>query len=151
MKKEKKKKILIISIILILIIIAIIILILFKFPKNTKKTQNENNISNNDSSSQDIKYNQNITKDKDINGILFTNINCSYDGYFSLLTYTITNNTNETINLNEYEIMIKDKNDNILAIITPNLNQEINSKESIDTGNTINIDLTGAYSMELIL
>ena len=100
-----------------------------------------------------IKYNTNegIVKDKEINGILFTNIECAYDGNISLITYTIKNNTKETINLKEYEVNIKDKEGKLLAIMSPNLDKEIAPGESFDTGNSIDIDLSNAYSMELNL
>ena len=72
-------------------------------------------------------------------------------GEYSIINYTIVNNTKETINLKEYEVIIKDKDGTILAIISPNLDENIEPGKTRDTGNAINIDLTKAYSMELNL
>jgi len=142
--KEKKKIIIAGGILLLLVIIAILLVFLNKdkkIPIDEIRTPDE------------IQYNNNeqVIGDKEINNITFTNIECSYDGNNSLLTYTITNKTKETINLGEYEITIKDKDGNILAILAPNLDQDIAPNASYDTGNSINIDLTKAYSIELNL
>ena len=151
MKKEKvetKKSIdlkFIIAVIIIIILLGLIIWITFI----------KVNTSNNEPKKEEpkIKYNtnENVVKDKEINGILFTNIKCSFDGEYSIINYTIVNNTKETINLKEYEVIIKDKDGTILAIISPNLDEDIEPGKTRDTGNAINIDLTKAYSMELNL
>ena len=100
-----------------------------------------------------IKYNTNedMVKDKDVGGVLFTNIECSYDGNMSLITYTIVNNTDKDINLMEYEVVVRDDGGNILTTIAPTLDRNIAPKESFDTGNAVDIDLSNAKSMELVL
>lgn len=154
MKKDQKKEIkkssntlLIIIVCIVMIIISIVIgVVSYNLGKKSiPKVKKEEEPT--------IKYNTNeeIVKDKEINGILFTNIECAYDGNISLITYTIKNNTGETINLKEYDINIKDKEGNLLAIMSPNLDKEIAPGESFDTGNSIDIDLSNAYSMELNL
>ena len=154
MKKEQKKEtknnsntlLIIIACIVMIIVSSIIGIVAYNLGKTSipkEKKQEEST----------IKYNTNeeVVKDKEINGILFTNIECSYDGNISLITYTIKNNTGETINLKEYEVNIKDKKGNILAIMSPNLDKDIAPGDSFDTGNAINIDLSEAHSMELNL
>ena len=151
MKKEKvetKKSTdlkFIIAVIIIIILLGLIIWITFI----------KVNTSNNEPKKEEpkIKYNtnENVVKDKEVNGILFTNIKCSFDGEYSIINYTIVNNTKETINLKEYEVIIKDKDGTIIAIISPNLDENIEPGKTRDTGNAINIDLTKAYSMELNL
>lgn len=143
----KSKKTLIGIIILCILIITIISIIFLtnnnqeQPSKETKPTQDE------------LKYNvkEDITKDKLINNILFSDIECTFDGNTSLLTYKITNQGTEAISLDEYEITIKDKNNNILAIISPNIIKKIKPNETIETGNAIDIDLTQAYKIELTL
>lgn len=143
----KSKKTLIGLIILCILIITIISIIILtnnnqeKPSKETKPTQDE------------IKYNtkEDVTEDKLIDNILFSDIECTFDGNTSLLTYKITNQGTEAISLDEYEITIKDKNDNILAIIAPSITEEIKPNETIETGNSIDIDLTKAYKIELSL
>lgn len=91
-----------------------------------------------------------LTKTQLINGIKFTNIECNYNGYDYLIEYTIINTTNERINLTEYELIIKDKNNEVLANISPSLEISLAPNESYHTGNSINIDLSAADSIEII-
>ena len=135
------------KIIIILSIIAIILIIIginkFNNNSNTNKTNTKNKIEYN--------TNKNFTEDKNIDNISFTNIKCSYDGKNSLLEYTITNNKDTSIILNEYELIIKDKDNNILAIIAPVLEQEILPNTSYEASDAIDIDLTKANTLELKL
>ena len=152
MKKEEKnleknnKKMSPIVIITLVLLVAVLIFGIVSMKPGSKGTNNTNK-------EEEVKYNtnENVVKDKEINGILFTDIQCSYDGENSILTYKIVNNTTEVINLKEYEVIVKDKDGATLAMIEPNLDQEIKPGESFDTGNAINIDLSSAYSMELNL
>lgn len=152
MKKEEKnleknnKKMSPIVIIALVLLVAILIFGIVSMKPGSKGT-------NKAPKEEEVKYNtnENVVKDKEINGILFTDIQCSYDGENSILTYKIVNNTTEVINLKEYEVIVKDKDGAMLAMIEPNLDQEIKPGESFDTGNAINIDLSSAYSMELNL
>lgn len=141
----KKKTILIISIIVICCIGGVVGIILFN--KNNTKTEEPN------TPKQETIYNTNekVVEDKNINDITFTNIECKFDGNNSLLTYTITNNKKESITLGEYEIIVKDKDGIILANLAPRLDSELKPSESFDTGTSINIDLSKAYEIELVL
>lgn len=131
----------IITIIILLIIFIIALFFIFKKEPN-KKIEN-----NNKNTEEKI----NIEKEQNINNIIFTNIKCEYDGHISLLKYTIINKTNKIINLGTYEIIVKDKNNEILANIVNVLNQDIKQNEKIDTATSIDIDLTTANSIELVL
>ena len=95
--------------------------------------------------------NKDIISDKNIGDVTFTNIECSFDGFNSLLTYTITNNSKNNIILGNYELIVKDKDDNILAIMVPGDTKELKPTETIDIENVINIDLTKASKLELNL
>ena len=105
------------------------------------------------STNNEVKYNtnQDVISDKIVDNISFTNIECYFDGNSSLLEYTITNHSDKDVNLGEYEITIKDKDDNILAIIAPTLDYVLKPNESYDTGNAIDIDLSKAVKLELNL
>lgn len=141
----KKKKIMIGSIILCLLLAVTIGLIILKntYPK-TKPTKNKEE-------NEEIQYNTNsgVTAEKTINNLLFSDIEFSFDGTTSLLTYKITNKSKENISLENYEIIIKDKSDNIIAIVVPSATEEIEPNETIETGNTIDIDLSEAYTLDL--
>lgn len=141
----KRKKILYL-IILILLIANLIGITLLKFSK--KEDDNTTN-----SNTPELIYNQNqsFLKDQSKETLLFSNIACSYNGTTSYLSYTITNVTEETYHLNEYNLLIKDKDGNELSIIEPNYNVNLDPGEEFYIGNTVNVNLTEAYSLEITL
>ncbi len=142
MSKQKKSKwFLIIFSLLIVFVVGITVFMVF-FSDKKNETLTDDGYSN---------TNKKFVEDKDVDGILFTNIKCSYDGNNSLITYTIVNHTKEVVNIVDYDVMIRDKNGNILAVISPNLDYDLKPEESYDTGNAIDIDVSNAYSMELLL
>ena len=140
---QKKKKVIPVIIFLVILVVAVIVLLVLLRPFNKK-----------DASPKKVIYNTNekVIEDKDVNGILFTDIQCSFDGESSLITYKIVNHTKEAIKLGEYQVIIKDKDGGLLAVIVPSFDNEIAPDESFETGNFVsNVDLSNAYSMELEL
>lgn len=144
-KLTKKNIIIVIAILVLLIILTIGIIFVNKDESNNKVLQEENN--------SNIKYNKNekVVEDKNIDNITFTDFECSFDGTNSLIKYTITNKTNNTVNLGEYELIVKDKEGNILTNIMPNFDYDLKPKETYEMGNSVNIDLSDAYSIEFKL
>lgn len=149
-KKQKNEKMPFIWSISIFISIILFLISLFSGINFFNKEPN-NKIDNN--KDENIIYNNNkdVINDKEIKDVTFTNIECTFDGFRSLLSYTIINNSKKSIILEDYELIIKDKNDNILAIMVPGDTSELKPKESIDIGNAIDIDLTKASKLELRL
>lgn len=139
--KFKSKQIITIIILLIIFIISLF----FIFKKET----NEKTETNNKNTNTEEKLN--IEKEQNINNIIFTNINCEYDGHTSILKYTVVNKTDKTINLGTYEIKVKNKNNEVIANIINVLDQDINQNEKVDTATSIDINLTQADSIELVL
>ena len=136
---------------LLLIIPAIIIMISFFIiiKKNTTSSNVKNSISNNG-----YKYNnnKNFIKKQKVDGIVFKNIKCTYDGSNSLISYTMVNETKKDIYLDNYDIIVKDKNNEKLTKISAHVTQTFKSKESVEMANqVVGVDLTDAYSMELKL
>lgn len=144
---KKKTKTILISILSICLILGVTLIIVLMLNQN--KTPEENN----DNTTPETTYNNNekVIEDKNINNITFTNIECSYDGNNSLLSYTVTNKTQAPVTLGEYEIIVKDKDDKILANLVPQLDVELKPEESFDTGVSVGIDLSKAYAIELVL
>ena len=136
-----KKKLIIMGVILLIIFIVAVIFI-FGYDSN------KNNTTNNDI--KEVVNKKNI-EEKNINGIVFTNITSEYNGSISLLEYTIINKTNEVVNLGEYEIIIKNENGYVIANMVGFLDKDIQPNEEVQTANTININLNDAASIELVL
>ena len=133
----------------LLIIPVIIIIVLIIINRNTSDLTTKNNISN-----DGYKYNnnKNFVKKQKVDGIVFKNIKCIYDGNNSLISYTMVNETKKDIYLDNYDILVKDKNNEKLTKISAHVTQTFKSKESVEMANqVVGVDLTDAYSMELKL
>ncbi len=105
-------------------------------------------------SSDGLKYNKNksFTKNQEVEGILFSNIKCAYDGNDSLISYTMVNGTSKKIYLDNYDIIVKDKKNVKLTKIAAHITQTLEPNETIEMANqVVGIDLTDAKYMELIL
>lgn len=142
-KKKKIKKIKKKNLLLALGAVAfiIIVIIVFIIPKHS-------------TSGHDLTYNKNdsFLKEQKVEGIVFKNIECSYDGKDSLISYTIVNETKDKVYLNNYDIIVKDKNNVRLTKIAAHVTQTLNPKKSIKMADqVVGIDLTDAYYMELKL
>ncbi len=136
--KKFKKYLLIIPVIIIIILTIII------------KNRNISNSISNDG----YKYNnnKNFIKKQKVDGIVFKNIKCTYDGNNSLISYTMVNETKKDIYLDNYDIIVKDKNNEKLTKISAHVTQTFKSNESVEMANqVVGVDLTDAYSMELKL
>ena len=138
MKKKKDKSRFNKKYLLILVAIVTIIIVFFIVKSNT--------------TNDGLKYNKNksFIKTQKVEGIIFKNIKCTYDGKNSLISYTMINKAKKNIYLNNYDIIVKDKNNVKLTRISAHVTQTLAPKESVDMANqVVGVDLTGAYYMEL--
>lgn len=141
MKKNKKKKKFNKKYLLIPVLIIIIGIIIFLIIKRNNPDDG-------------LKYNNNKTfiQKQKVQGIVFKNIKCTFDGKNSLISYTMINKTKNKIYLNNYDIIVKDKNKVKLTRISAHVTQTLAPKESVEMANqVVGVDLTGAYYMELKL
>ena len=125
------------------IIIITIILVIFTAIKISNR---------NDTTKKDIVYNKNrsFTKKQKIKGIIFKDIKCSYDGKDSIITYTMINDTKKEIALKNYDIYVKNKDNEILTKIAVNVAQKIKPKEELAMANqVVGVDLSNAHYLEL--
>ena len=140
--ETKQRKIKLKSIIILLSIVLIIgVVLVFILKKN-------NTIDDG------LKHNNNksfVQKQK-VKGIIFKNIKCTYDGKNSLISYTMVNKTKKKIYLNNYDVIVKDKNKVKLVRITAHVTQTLSPDEPVDMANqVVGVDLTNAHYMELKL
>ena len=64
----------------------------------------------------------------------------------------MVNNTKKKIYLENYDVIVKDKNNNRLTRISAHVTQTLKAKESVEMANqVVGIDLSDAYYMELIV
>ena len=139
----KKRKIKKIYIIIICLICLLMFFGLIKLIGSNSKEVDDNLIYN---------KNKSFIKHQKINGIAFKDINCTYDGKNSLITYTIINETNNYIYLSNYDVIIRDKNKQIITKIVASYSENIPPKKKISMANSvIGVNLSNAYYMELKL
>lgn len=140
-KTKKRLLIIIVPVILVMILFSIVLI----------KEKRDNYLT--DSIDTNIKYNTNKDFKKEIEqrGLLFKNIECTFDGNESLLSYKIVNKTEADIELGEYELLVKNDKDEILVTISPNIEDVLKKDEEIEIKNTVNIDITDASGLELNL
>ena len=101
-----------------------------------------------------LKYNNNKTfiKEQKVSGIVFRNIKCTYDGKDSIISYTMINETKKEIYLDNYDVIVKDKNNVRLTKITAHVTQTIGPNGIVSMANqVVGVDLTDAYYMELFI
>lgn len=106
------------------------------------------------SETEDVVYNKNksFLQEQNIDGIVFKDIECLFDGKDSLIKYVIANNTDEKVYLSNYDIVVQDKNKKQLIRIVAGFDQDIESKEEVKrSSSVVGIDLSDAYYMELKL
>ncbi|MBR3161882.1 MAG: hypothetical protein IKF19_04045 [Bacilli bacterium] len=139
MKNKRKKAI-------IGIICLIIIIILSSTFLNNRKNNSDN--------IKKIIYNKNksFNKEQTIKGITFSDIECSYDGKDSLISYTISNQTDEDINLKNYKILVKDKKGMVITNIFIDFDKTMKPKQKKRNRSlVVEVDLSKAHSMDLQL
>ena len=128
---------------ILIIVVVIFVLLVFTCIKGCTSNKDDN-----------LKYNTNksFTKKQNKEGIVFKNIKCTFDGKNSDISYTMINDTKETIYLKNYDIIIKDKNNKRLTKIAAHINEKLPPKKSLDwVDRVVGVDLTDAYYMELKL
>ena len=126
-----------------LLIIVLLIIIVLAFISVNNKNQNDG-----------LKYNKNssFTKSQKVKGIVFKNIECTFDGKDSTISYTMVNENKKKIYLNNYDVIVKDKNNNRLTRIAAHFTDTIAPNKSLDrVDKVVGVDLTDAYYMELKL
>ena len=63
----------------------------------------------------------------------------------------IVNESDKAVHLDEYEIVIKDDKDKVLATINPNYDYDLEAKAKFETSNSVSVDLTKASKLDITL
>ena len=136
-KKRKIKKKFLLILIAIFVIILICIIVSLIGPSGDKIVYNKN---------------ESFIKTQKVKGIVFKDIECTYDGKDSLISYTMVNDTDKKIYLNKYDVIVKDKDNIRLTKIAPSVKQNLAPKKALKMANqVVGIDLSKAHHMELKL
>lgn len=133
-----------IVILFLVVILATIIILELTNKINITDIGNEKNNSN------VIKNtNENVIKDAKLKGLDLTNISLSYvKNVGSTFSVTLKNNTNEVINLESFNITLKDENNNTIAVLVAYVGGNIDPKQENSIKVTAKEDISKATSVE---
>ena len=98
--------------------------------------------------SKDIETNKTPISDKVLDDFSFTNTNIVVENNHSTLTTKVTNNSSEDKSIEQFKIIIKDKDGNVMKETIGYIGGVIKSKESKTIITGVNMSLTDTYDIE---
>ena len=98
--------------------------------------------------SKDIETNKTPISDKVLDDFSFTNTNIVVENNHSTLTTQVTNNSSEDKSIEQFKIIIKDKEGNVMKETIGYIGGVIKSKESKTIITGVNMSLTDTYDIE---
>lgn len=98
--------------------------------------------------SKDIETNKTPISDKVLDDFSFTNTNIVVENNHSTLTTQVTNNSSEDKSIEQFKIIIKDKDGNVMKETVGYIGGVIKSKESKTIITGVNMSLTDTYDIE---
>ena len=98
--------------------------------------------------SKDIETNKTPISDKVLDDFSFTNTNVVVENNHSTLTTKVTNNSSEDKSIEQFKIIIKDKDGNVMKETVGYIGGVIKSKESKTIITGVNMSLTDTYDIE---
>jgi len=133
-----------------LIVMFLLIILLKKFVNYNEKE--ENNVINEEKNEIIEVSNEEVIKDREVSGILFSDIRYIYNGKETIITMDITNKNLETIEILKFEFIVYDKNNNLLGNFSGFYNKKIVNNEKL---NNLLVgtdrDLSDVYSMDIFI
>ena len=105
-----------------------------------KEASTTNNIKTNN--------NENIIKEQVVGNLLLNQVSLTYEKCTSTFSVQITNQTSESVAINQFDVTFKTKNGSVIATLQGTLGDSLDGNTSIVITMTSDIDLTEAYSLE---
>lgn len=105
-----------------------------------KEASTTNNIKTNN--------NENIIKEQVVGNLLLNQVSLTYEKGTSTFSVQITNQTSESVAINQFDVTFKAKNGSVIATLQGTLGDSLDGNTSIVITMTSDIDLTEAYSLE---
>lgn len=97
---------------------------------------------------KDIETNENEISDKVLDDFSFTNTNIVKENGVSTITIQVTNNSNEDKNIEQFKIIIKNKDGEVVKQTIGYIGGVIKSKETKTIITSIALDLSDVYDIE---
>lgn len=90
-----------------------------------------------------------VIEEREVEGLLFSDISCKIVEGMTEVRYIITNNLDEEIVLSSYELVFTDELGEVIGTIYGDENAVVGSKESLNIESNTTIDLSNAVNMEV--
>ena len=115
-----------------------------------KKNNTNSNVNNEKTTTQEVKVNtnENVIKNQVVDGIEMKDTSMITENGVTTFQTTVVNNTGSDYRLNEYSIIVKDQEGNIIKTIPGYIGSTIKNGESKKLKSTTNADMVNAYSVE---
>lgn len=147
-----KDKLLIILLIILIIIFLLIILLKNTVNYKDNEKKEEDNVVKVENEGIIQVSNDDVIKDREISGVLFSDISYIYTGKDTIITLDITNKNLETIERLRFEFSVYDKNNNLLGSFNGAYEKNIaNNYKLNDLLFGTDKDLSDAYSMDIVI
>lgn len=145
MEKRSNKKIIFLTVLLVGLVVALgLILFMFVFNRNNK----DNNIIEQQNIVKE-NTNESINEVKTLKGLTFESTNIVYKNGLSTLTTKVTNNDSIDYVKENFKIIIKDKNNNIIIDLPGLITGGLKANESKNIVSVVDVDLSSnAYYIE---
>ncbi len=101
----------------------------------------------NDDNSNKI-VNKEITEPKEIDGIIFENTTFEVKDELTTIVTKVKNNTGSSFYLENFQIIITDKDGMMLTILTQTVDENLESNQEVTYNNEYALDLSNAHSIE---
>ena len=134
---------------IILFIVVIFLTMIILDSTNTIDLNVITNSRNNEDKNLVKNTNENVIKDAKLKGLDLTNISLTYlKGTGSTFSVSLTNNTDNIISVESFNITFKDDSGNTIAVIAAYVGGNIDPKQVNSIKVTAKEDLSKAYSVE---
>ena len=111
--------------------------------------QNKDNETNN-TPAEEEKFNTNegVIEDKELNGLNFTNTSLEVKDNASTLVTSVTNPTSSAIEVRVFDIIVKDKDGNVMTTLQGYVGGEIPAGQTRKITSNVDMNLTDAVTIE---
>lgn len=142
---DYKNVTILLAIIIVILVAIIIFLLLGKNGDNTSKSSRKNTKIEN---GIEINTNNNVTKERDLNGIKFTNVSLTKEQEVGIISAQLINTTTEKQNEFNLDIKFKDKDGNVVLALG-DIIPALEPNESYYFSSTVKFDFVNSYDMEV--
>lgn len=116
--------------------------------KKEENKEKETDKKNETEETEEIVNEPGMLPEKEVNGMKFSNVSISYVDDVSTFVGEIKNTTDKTIELDVFEIVLKDNDGEVVTTIPAYVSDKIEAGETLPLVTTTNMDLTNVYDVE---